>query len=140
MRRIFPTYSDPVLPDVFGALANPARRRMLDALRVGPLTAGELTGLLALSRSAASEHLAVLRETGLVREERRGRNRVYHLRPDGLEQAGDWLKPYEHYWNRRLDALGSLLDAGAPAGAHPSHQDASTHDPLPHPTERTDDD
>lgn len=147
MRRIFPTYPDSVLPDVFGALANPARRRMLDALRVGPLTSGELTGLLALSRSAASEHLAVLREAGLVREERRGRNRVYHLKPAGLVQAGDWLKPYEQYWNRRFDALGELLDAGAPARAgataapdHPPHQEAPAHGPLPHPTERTDDD
>lgn len=141
MRRIFPTYPGVVLPDVFGALANPARRRMLDALRAGPLTAGELTGLLELSRSAASEHLAVLRETGLVREERRGRNRVYHLRPGGLEQAGDWLKPYEHYWNRRLDALGDLLDAGAPAASDPApHQADHAHDTPPHPTERTDDD
>ncbi|MEZ2372873.1 ArsR/SmtB family transcription factor [Arthrobacter sp. RCC_34] len=130
-----------MLPDVFGALANPARRRMLDALRTGPLTAGELTGLLALSRSAASEHLAVLREAGLVREERRGRNRVYHLKPAGLAQAGDWLKPYEQYWNRRLDVLGDLLDATASAGGdHSPHQDTSAQDPLPHPTERTDDD
>ncbi|MFK0073419.1 ArsR/SmtB family transcription factor [Arthrobacter woluwensis] len=132
-----------MLPDVFGALANPARRRMLDALRAGPLTAGELTGLLALSRSAASEHLAVLREAGLVREERRGRNRVYHLKPAGLSQAGDWLKPYEQYWNRRLDVLGDLLDASAaarPTGHHAPHRDTPTHAPLPHPSERTDDD
>ncbi|QTF73054.1 ArsR/SmtB family transcription factor [Arthrobacter woluwensis] len=130
-----------MLPDVFGALANPARRRMLDALRAGPLTAGELTGLLALSRSAASEHLAVLREAGLVREERRGRNRVYHLQPERLSQAGDWLKPYEQYWNRRLDVLGDLLDATAaarPTGHHAPHRDTPAHAPSspPHRTDR----
>ena len=55
-----------MLPDIFGALANPARRTILDELRNGPRTAGDLTGLLEQSRSAASEHLAVLREAGLV--------------------------------------------------------------------------
>ena len=108
--RKFPTYPANVLPDIFGALANPARRTILDELRNGPRTAGDLTGLLEQSRSTASEHLAVLREAGLVREERQGRHRVYHLQAAGLAGVGGWLKHYEHYWNRRLDALGNLLD------------------------------
>jgi DNA-binding transcriptional ArsR family regulator len=99
-----------VLPDVFGAVSNPARRIILDALCHGPRTAGQLTGLLELSRPAASEHLAVLREVGLVREERQGRNRIYHLQPAGLAEVSGWVKQVEHYWNRRLDALGELLD------------------------------
>ncbi|BCW04941.1 metalloregulator ArsR/SmtB family transcription factor [Arthrobacter sp. NtRootA1] len=99
-----------MLPDVFGALANPSRRTILDSLREGPLTAGDLTGRLDLSRSAASEHLAVLREAGLIREERQGRNRIYHLEALGLRDASDWLKNYEQYWNQRLDALAELLD------------------------------
>jgi DNA-binding transcriptional ArsR family regulator len=100
-----------MLPDIFAALGNPSRRIILDELRDGPRTAGELTGLLAQSRSAASEHLAVLREAGLVREERQGRHRLYHLQAAGLAEVGGWLKHYEHYWNRRLDALGNLLDS-----------------------------
>ncbi|MDQ0689416.1 DNA-binding transcriptional ArsR family regulator [Arthrobacter sp. W4I7] len=114
MRRKIPTYAGPVLPDVFGAVSNPARRVILDELRQGPRTAGELTGLLELSRSAASEHLAVLREAGLVREERHGRNRLYHLQPAGLEEIGGWVQHFEHYWNRRLDALAELLDEEKP--------------------------
>jgi len=109
---------------------------MLDALRQGPLTAGELTGLLELSRSAASEHLAVLREAGLVLEERRGRNRVYHLQAGGLSHVGDWLKHYEHYWNERLDDLGSLLDATAPAPGTPG---APSTAPRENPAERKND-
>ena len=108
--RKFPTYPANVLPDIFGALANPARRTILDELRNGPRTAGDLTGLLEQSRSTASEHLAVLREAGLVREERQGRHRVYHLQAAGLAGVGGWLKHYEHCWNRNLDALGNLLD------------------------------
>ncbi|HKS03101.1 MAG TPA: metalloregulator ArsR/SmtB family transcription factor [Arthrobacter sp.] len=104
-----------MVPDIFGALANPARRIILDELRNGPRTAGDLTELLEQSRSAASEHLAVLREAGLVREERQGRHRVYHLQASGLAEVGGWLKHYEHYWNRRLDALGKLLEEENPS-------------------------
>ena len=120
--RIFPTYSAGVPPDIFGALANPSRRTILDELRNGPRTAGELTGLLKQSRSAASEHLAVLREAGLVREERQGRHRVYHLQAASLAEVGGWLEHYEHYWNRRLDALGNLLDGNLQNGNLPKEE------------------
>ncbi|MEV7605118.1 metalloregulator ArsR/SmtB family transcription factor [Paenarthrobacter sp. NPDC089322] len=103
-----------MLPDVFGALANPSRRTILDSLLAGPLSAGELTGRLDLSRSSASEHLAVLREAGLVREERQGRRRIYHLQAAGLQEVSGWLKHYEQYWNQRLDALADLLDEETP--------------------------
>ena len=115
MRRKLPTYTYPVLPDVFAAVSNPARRVILDQLRHGPRTSGELTGLLDLSRPAASEHLAVLREAGLVREERQGRNRVYHLQPSGLAEIGGWVKHFEHYWTQRLDALADFLDEEKPS-------------------------
>ena len=109
-----------MLPDVFGALANPARRIILDELRNGPRTAGDLTGLLEQSRSTASEHLAVLRVAGLVREERQGRRRLYHLQAAGLAEVDGWLKQYEHYWNWRLDALGNLLDSNLSNEENPS--------------------
>jgi DNA-binding transcriptional ArsR family regulator len=104
-----------VLPDVFGAVSNPARRVILDELCDGPRTAGELTGLLDLSRSAASEHLAVLREAGLVREERRGRHRLYHLQAAGLAEVCGWVKHFERYWTQRLDALENFLDEEKPS-------------------------
>ncbi|MGW5343466.1 ArsR/SmtB family transcription factor [Streptomyces sp. NPDC004050] len=65
--------------DVFGVLANPVRRRLLESLREGPRSTGELAGLFELGRPAVSEHLAVLRTAGLVREEPRGRHRFHHL-------------------------------------------------------------
>jgi len=65
---------------------------------------------LELSRSSASEHLTVLKEAGLIREERQGRHRIYHLQPQGLYEVSGWLKHYEHYWNQRLDALADLLE------------------------------
>ncbi|MFC8598687.1 MULTISPECIES: ArsR/SmtB family transcription factor [unclassified Isoptericola] len=96
--------------DIFGALANPVRRRLLDALRAGPESTSRLAAMFELGRPAVSEHLAVLRDVGLVREERRGRHRFYHLRADGLAEVDTWLRPFEHYWTQRLDALADLAD------------------------------
>ena len=95
---------------MFGALANPVRRQLLDALRDGPLPAGELATRFALSRPAVSEHLAVLRNARLVVEEPRGRHRYYHLAAEPLAEVGDWLHPFERYWRGRLGALRDLVE------------------------------
>ncbi len=96
--------------DVFGALANPVRRQLLEALREGPLPAGELAGRFALSRPAVSEHLAVLRHARLVTEEPRGRHRYYHLAAEPLAEVTDWLHPFERYWRGRLTALRDFVE------------------------------
>jgi DNA-binding transcriptional ArsR family regulator len=96
--------------DVFSALANPVRRRLLEALQDGPRAAGELAGEFSLSRPAVSEHLAVLRNARLVREEPRGRHRYYHLEAGPLAEVDAWLHPFERYWSSRLTALRDLLD------------------------------
>ncbi|MBU2671028.1 metalloregulator ArsR/SmtB family transcription factor [Actinoplanes bogorensis] len=96
--------------DVFGALANPVRRQLLEALRDGPLPAGELAGRFELSRPAVSEHLAVLRQARLVTEEPRGRHRYYHLAAEPLAEVTDWLHPFEHFWRERLKALRDLTE------------------------------
>jgi DNA-binding transcriptional ArsR family regulator len=102
------------MPDVFGVLANPVRRQLLVALRDGPLAAGELAGRFALSRPAVSEHLAVLREAHLVREEQRGRHRYYHLAAEPLADVQDWLDPFERYWRGRLAALRDVVEEENP--------------------------
>jgi len=99
--------------DVFGVLANPVRRQLLVALRAGPLPAGELAGRFALSRPAVSEHLAVLRQAGLVREEPRGRHRYYHLAAEPLAEIQEWLNPFERYWRGRLTDLKTMLEEGS---------------------------
>jgi DNA-binding transcriptional ArsR family regulator len=96
--------------DVFGALANPVRRQLLEALRDGPLPAGELAGRFALSRPSVSEHLGVLRHAGLVTEEPRGRHRYYHLAASPLAEVQEWLDPFERYWRGRLTALRDLVE------------------------------
>ncbi|QDQ09586.1 helix-turn-helix transcriptional regulator [Streptomyces spectabilis] len=66
--------------------------------------------MFELGRPAVSEHLAVLRTAGLVREEPRGRHRFYHLEPARLTEVSEWLHPFERYWKQRLEALPDLLD------------------------------
>lgn len=98
--------------DLFGALANPVRRDILTALLERPHTVGELAEGRSIGRPAVSEHLQVLVRAGLVRDERRGQHRVYHLEAEPLRAVDEWLTPFEHYWRGRMRALRDLLDAG----------------------------
>ena len=95
-------------PDVFDALANPVRRRLLMALRAGPKTASDLGEGMPVARSAVSEHLALLRDVGLVRARKRGREHVYHLDPRPLTEVGAWLNVMLAFWTLRLDDLKAL--------------------------------
>ncbi len=95
-------------PDVFGALANPVRRRLLMALRAGPKTASTLSEGMPIARSAISEHLALLREVGLVRVQKRGRERLYHLDPRPLTEVGAWLNVMLAFWTHRVGDLDAL--------------------------------
>ncbi|MGW3962882.1 ArsR/SmtB family transcription factor [Amycolatopsis sp. NPDC005003] len=100
----------PVNDDVFAALASPARREVLRLLLDGPMAAGSIAQRFEMARPSLSEHLRVLREAGLVTEQRQGRHRVYRLDPAPLEQVADWLTPYERFWRTKLANLRDLLD------------------------------
>ncbi|MFD7505469.1 ArsR/SmtB family transcription factor [Streptomyces sp. NPDC059850] len=100
--------------DVFSALANPVRRKLLEVLKAGPRSAGDLAGEFELSRPAVSEHLTVLKNARLVREEPQGRHRYYHLAAEPLAEVGEWLHPFEHYWRARMGALRDLIDEENP--------------------------
>ncbi len=107
--------------DAFGALADPTRRAILDALRVEngvSLTAGELAAQFPhLSRPAVSKHLAVLRDAGLVAVEERGREWHYTLDPRPLAAIYEgWLAAFAPLWDERLARLKRLAEAPRPAG------------------------
>jgi len=103
--------------DVFAAIADPTRRRLLDALRGGERSVGSLAAPFgdAMSRPAVSQHLRVLRRAGLVAERRVGRERRYRLQAAPLAEVADWVGHYERFWADKLAALGRLLDEEAPA-------------------------
>lgn len=95
---------------VFTAIASPARRHVLDLLRDGERSVSALTEALAVSQPAVSQHLAALREAGLVDERREGRFRFYRLNAKPLAEVMEWVRAYEDFWTARLDALGCTLD------------------------------
>jgi DNA-binding transcriptional ArsR family regulator len=96
---------------IFAALANAARREVLRLLREqGPQPVQALADHFDMRRPSLSEHLKVLREAGLVAEERQGRQRIYRLQAAPLAEVQDWLHPYERFWIGKLHNLGDLLD------------------------------
>lgn len=103
--------------DVFAALASPARRELLERLRAGgPAPVASLASAFEMRRPSVSEHLRVLREAGLVTEQRQGRQRIYRLHPEPLLEVTAWLAPYEVFWRQRLSGLRDLLDSSAEGG------------------------
>jgi DNA-binding transcriptional ArsR family regulator len=96
--------------DVFGAIASPVRRQVLDLLRRGPLRAGEVAAAFDMSRPAVSQHLGVLRSAGLISEERVGRERRYRIDGRPLREVAAWAADYERFWQDRLAALEGLLE------------------------------
>lgn len=95
--------------DVFSALGNPVRRRILEMLRERPCTAGEVAQEFDLGRPAVSEHVQVLKVVGLIRDEPQGRERIYHLQAAPLAEVQQWLHPFETYWRGRMRALNRVL-------------------------------
>jgi DNA-binding transcriptional ArsR family regulator len=94
----------------FDVLAEPSRRDILDLLREGERSVGELVGHLALSQPGVSKHLRVLRDAGLVAVRSDGQRRMYELRAEPLAEIDAWLGPYRRFWSSRLDALERHLD------------------------------
>jgi DNA-binding transcriptional ArsR family regulator len=90
-------------------LAEPNRRRILDALRTGEEPVHVLVEQLGLSQPSVSKHLRVLRDAGLVAVRPDGQRRLYRLRPEPLFELDQWLEPYRRMWNRSLDQLEDHL-------------------------------
>jgi DNA-binding transcriptional ArsR family regulator len=85
------------------ALGDPTRRRLFEQLRQGPCSVTELISIVPISQPAVSQHLKVLREARLVRVEKRGQQRIYHLNPVGLAELRAYV---ERLWDDVLRAFG----------------------------------
>ena len=96
---------------VFGALADPTRRAVLDLLRRGSLPAGRIARAFPVSRPAVSKHLRLLRRARLVEERRHGRLRVYRLNPDPLKAVDSWLSHYRAFWQMSLTNLKGFVES-----------------------------
>jgi DNA-binding transcriptional ArsR family regulator len=98
------------LDRTFAALADPARRAIVERLVVGPATVSELAKPLPMSLPAAMLHLKVLEESGLVTSQKVGRVRTCRIDPKMLSQAEQWVTERRTMWERSLDRLGAFLD------------------------------
>jgi len=101
----------PDLDRLFQALADPARRAILERLSQGPAPVSVLARPLPMSLPAAMQHLGVLETAGLVRSEKVGRVRTCAIEPAALSLAEQWINARRIEWERRLDRLGDYLKA-----------------------------
>jgi DNA-binding transcriptional ArsR family regulator len=97
------------LDHVFHALADPTRRAMLRSLAGGERKIGDLATPFSMSFAAASKHVRVLEAAGLVRRRIEGRAHICRIEAEPLRDAEEWLRFYEGFWSRKLDALEVAL-------------------------------
>ena len=93
--------------DALAALADPTRRAVFERLRGGPASVGDIAADLPVSRPAVSQHLKVLKEAGLVRDEAHGARRVYEVDATGLGELRAWL---ERFWDEALEAYKAEVE------------------------------
>ena len=95
---------------VFHALADPSRRAILESLTDGEAAVKDLTARFDISQPAVSQHLAALKDAGLVHGRREGRCVYYRVEPRGMKPLIDWIAHYRAFWPGRVDRLEKLLD------------------------------
>lgn len=95
--------------DRFVALADPTRRQIIEQLCTGERSFGELAEQFEMSRPAVSQHLKVLKDTGIVGVRAEAQRRYYRLAPGGLDEVDAWLARVRRFWGERLDRLEAVL-------------------------------
>ena len=97
-------------PDqVFHALGDSTRRRLVEHLSRGPASVSDLAKPLGITLAAVVQHLQVLERSGVVRTQKVGRVRTCRIEPTGLNIAAEWIADRQSQWERRLDRLGDML-------------------------------
>ncbi|SEN66615.1 ArsR/SmtB family transcription factor [Lihuaxuella thermophila] len=96
--------------DVFQAIADPTRRKILRLLAEKELPISEITSHFSISRTAIAKHLHILSEAELVRGRKAGREKLYRLQPEPLTELKRWLSFYERFWNNKLSKLKHVVE------------------------------
>ncbi|KZE50438.1 ArsR family transcriptional regulator [Brevibacillus parabrevis] len=100
--------------DVFQAIADPTRRKLLQLLTDQEMPVTAISRHFPISRTAVSKHLRILSEAGLVKEQRVGRETRYRMQPEPLAELKSWLSYYDRFWDNKLTALKRLVEAEQP--------------------------
>ena len=98
------------MPDVFQILADPTRRRLVDALREGERSVNQLVEMVDIGQPGVSRQLAILEDASFVVVRPEGRRRLYALRPEPFRELSQFLTGYRAIWEGRLDRFGAELD------------------------------
>ena len=93
----------------FVALADPTRRRIVEALTAGPLSSGEIAARFPISAPAISQHLKALKAARLVRVRSEAQKRIYEIDPEGIEAVAGWADAIRRHWGAKLDGLEAAL-------------------------------
>jgi DNA-binding transcriptional ArsR family regulator len=96
--------------DVFQTLADPTRRRIVQALQNGEQQVNDLVARAGIHQSGVSRHLRILHEAGFVSMRPDGQRRLYSLKPEPFRELDKWLADYRRLWESRLDRLGAALE------------------------------
>jgi DNA-binding transcriptional ArsR family regulator len=123
-RKPPPTLVEPMLDQVYGAIADPTRRAILSILAEGEGNVGSLAERFPISLNGVSKHVKVLERAGLVERTVLGREHRLRLNAEPLREASMWLEHYRTFWDTRLTALEAFLlnkerGAGSEQGQHP---------------------
>jgi DNA-binding transcriptional ArsR family regulator len=97
--------------DVFQAIADPTRRRILKMLADREMPVATITKSFPITRTAINKHLHILNEAGLVSSRRAGRETRYSLQPEPLQELQEWLSFFEVYWDNKLSRLKGFVEA-----------------------------
>src|SRR3954452_6268485 len=100
----------PMQLDVFQVLADPTRRRIVEALRGGEHQVGDVVLNAGVHQSGVSRHLRILSEAGFVTMRPDGQRRLYSLRPEPFRELEAWVDRYRRLWEARLDRFAAALD------------------------------
>ena len=95
--------------EVFHALSNPTRRKVLERLSVGPATVSELAAPFHMQLPSFVQHLSVLEQSRLVKSKKRGRVRTYEIAPERFKVVEDWLAARRQVWEARLNRLDQYV-------------------------------
>ncbi len=95
--------------DSLAALADPTRRRIVEALADGPLSSGEIAGRFDITAPAISQHLKTLRAAKLVRVQAQAQRRIYELDREGVDAVATWVNALKRFWAGKFDALEASL-------------------------------
>jgi len=95
---------------IFHALGDPSRRAIFESLAHGEAAVKDLTARFAISQPAVSQHLAILKEAGLVSSRREGRSVYYRAEPSGMKPLIHWIAHYRAFWTEHIERLEQLLE------------------------------